>query len=402
MNNWIKKIAGTQEKKITAVNVEFHGEGNYFLQGMKFEKKKKGIAFDFFGEEVKDFSSVKKLWKKETALAVCFSGRGVITRKIVKGEDFKFSLKQVIPNAGEEDFYYQCYETENYLLVTVIRKTQADPVLEEIQKNGFLISAFYLGATPAYALGVITGESEVIVKNSRIVLDENEPVEVAPASEEAKDKIIDGKNIPADYLLAAATGFSYFLSSASWNEVRCGYLHHSMEELSYKRLVNNVGLGSLAVLLVLLLFNQYIFNHYQQRQLLLEEILGNTASERTELQEAKKELQEKQELVSSSGLFNPVQLSFYADQLAAEVPWQVVLSELSVYPLKKKKLNPSEKAEFSMGEIRLEGSVQNTSVLNQWVKNIKQNEWAKEVTINQYNQEPGTAAASFVIEIKVG
>jgi len=401
MNKWLNKIAGTQEKKITAVNVEFHGEGNYYLHGVKFEKRKKGIRFDFFNEEVQDFAQAKKIWKKETALVVTFSGRGIITRRIEKKEDFKFSLKQVIPNASEEDFYFQWYETENYLLVTVIRKTQADPVLEQLKNNGFLIAGFYLGATPAYSLGVIAGENEIKIKNSKITLDENGPFEISPVNEEVEEKVIDGKKISSELLLCAGTGFAYFLSSQGWNDVQSGFVDHSKEELSYKRLVSNVGFGSLAVLLMVLLFNQYVLSHYQQRQLLLEEILSNTSSERTELKEIKKELVEKQELVSSTGLFNPVQLSFYADRIAAEVPSEVVLSELSVYPLKKKKLNSSEKAEFTMGEIMIQGKVENTAVLNEWVKTIKENDWAKEVTIDKYNDSEN-AFANFTVNIKVG
>jgi len=401
MNKWLTKISGKQEKKITAVNVEFHGEGNYYLHALKFEKRKKGIRFDFFNEEVHDFAQAKKIWKKETALAVTFSGRGIITRKIEKREDFKFSLKQVIPNASEEDFYFQSYETENYLLVTVIRKTQADPVLEQLKNNGFLLAGFYLGATPAYSLGVITGKNEIKIKSSKITLDENEVFEVIPTNEEAVEEIIDEKKISADLLLAVGTGFAYFLSSEGWSDVQSGFLDHSKEELSYKRLVSNVGFGSLAVLLIVLLFNQNVLNHYQERQVLLETILSNTATERTDLQEAKKELQQKQELVASTGLFNPVQLSFYADRIAAEVPSEVILSELSVYPLKKKKLNSSEKAEFTMGEIMIQGKVENTAVLNEWVKTIKENDWAKEVTIDKYNDSEN-AFANFTVNIKVG
>jgi Tfp pilus assembly protein PilN len=175
--------------------------------------------------------------------------------------------------------------------------------------------------------------------------------------------------------------------------------HQGEEELHYRRLLYKVGFGALAILMVVLVFNQLVRNHYEDRYMILEEILAATANERQELAEMKIELQQKQDLVNTTGMNSAARLSFYMDRIGATVPESIVLNDLSVNPLKERKLNAGEKAGFQFGKIYVSGTVRHTEALNAWVEDLKALEWAREVVIDKYNRLEESDNAFFTIHI---
>jgi Tfp pilus assembly protein PilN len=403
MHTLLSRIANEPEKKVISLEMEFSGEGTCVFRAISFEKNKKGIQF----EVLKTYPSIavlKGAWKKETAVVLCISGRGIITKRIEKGDDDKFSLRLVLPNANEEDFYVQAYDAEQYQLVTLVRRSQVDEWLKELSGMGFLFARIQLGMPSAFSLGLILQRENVLLPSGNLVFEEGRLEQVIPSVEAATPLEVDGKQISPSNLLALGNGFSYYLSeegamAEQFASANVELAHQGEEELHYRRLLYKVGFGALAILMVVLVFNQLVRNHYEDRYMILEEILAATANERQELAEMKIELQQKQDLVNTTGMNSAARLSFYMDRIGATVPESIVLNDLSVNPLKERKLNAGEKAGFQFGKIYVSGTVSHTEALNAWVEDLKALEWAREVVIDKYNRLEESDNAFFTIHI---
>jgi Tfp pilus assembly protein PilN len=310
----------------------------------------------------------------------------------------------VLPNANEEDFYVQAYDAEHYQLVTLVRRSQVDEWLKELSGMGFLFARIQLGMPSAFSLGLILQRENVLLPSGNLVFEEGRLEQVIPSVEAATPLEVDGKQISPSNLLALGNGFSYYLSEESamveqFASANVELAHQGEEELHYRRLLYKVGFGALAILMVVLVFNQLVRNHYEDRYMILEEILAATANERQELAEMKIELQQKQDLVNTTGMNSAARLSFYMDRIGATVPESIVLNDLSVNPLKERKLNAGEKAGFQFGKIYVSGTVRHTEALNAWVEDLKALEWAREVVIDKYNRLEESDNAFFTIHI---
>ena len=400
MNRYLQNIAQQTETSIFSLEFHFQSENNFNIYKTELKKKKKKVEFDCEEKAFQSVSELSSFIKKNQVICLSLTGRGIITKKIDKPDDFKFSLKHALPTINEDDFYYQVYDCENYLFITLIRRTMLNNVLEQIEKMKWQIDQIYLGDLTAFSIANILEQNTIQCNSSKLEIQNGNVYQVQPSIEK-EQYLLDGKNILNSSVTSLGSGFIYFSQADLFSPINCERLIQNKENLQYGRLLNKIGFGSLAVLLLLLLFNQFVQSHYLEREVLLTEILSNTASERKQLSVSKIELEEKRKLLQSTGLFNPIKLSFYADQLGKEVPTEIILKDLAINPLEGKKTTEGEKAEFSLGTIQIKGSTSNTAVLNAWVKKVKSYSWSKEVTIDHYNQSGQQIEAEFILQIKV-
>lgn len=403
MHPLLARIANEPEKKVISLEMEFSAEGACVYRAVQLEKNKKGIQFEL----LKEYSSAENLkgaWKKETAIVLTISGRGVITKRIEKTEDYKFTLRLVLPNAAEKDFYVQTYDADAYQLVTLVRRSQVDEHINALGNMGFLIARINLGLPSACGLGMVLQSEELVLPSGKMVFQNGRLDYVTTPMDATSPMEVDGKIVPETFLLALGSGFTYYLEAShvleeDFESATIPHAGSGAEELHYRRLLYKLGFGTLAILMVVLVFNQLVRNHYEDRYIILEEILAATANERQDLSEMKMELQQKQDLVNTTGMNTATRLSFYMDRIGASVPESITLVDLSVNPLKEKKLNAGEKAGFQFGKIYVSGTVAQTEELNLWVEQLKAFEWAREVIIDKYNREEEATQAQFTIHI---
>jgi hypothetical protein len=93
-------------------------------------------------------------------------------------------------------------------------------------------------------------------------------------------------------------------------------------------------------------------------------------------------------------------LSYYADHIASGAPAEVTLSRIALHPVKNKIRN-SEEIRFSRNNIIISGQVNNSVILNEWIKRIKKEEWVKKINLADYNQESFSHDGAFNIEVEI-
>ncbi|HAA01006.1 MAG TPA: hypothetical protein DCD96_05110 [Flavobacteriales bacterium] len=392
---FLQHIADSKEKKLNSIELAFMADGMVkVLYPVQFLMRKKGVEFAGL-EEVSNLPSEwKKTLNKEIALLITFSGKGIITKRIEKGEGYNFHIRTILPNANPEEFYWQVIDCRDHQMVSVIRKTQIDDFLKEVCASNYLIAGVFLGAINAFPLAGITGSPEISASGFRIEMEANEPSAIVPDQNFSEELFVDGKKILPTQLVAVGSGFGYYSDVPG---IETSY--HTKEELGYRNLLNKIGFGALAVLMIILGFNYYFRNYYQERFLLLSEIMTATAGERQEMAGIQLELGEKRELIHSTGLSMHHWLSYYANDIGESVPLEIVLTDMIICPLQGKRMEPGEPAEFLAGQILITGTTPGSEILHQWVERLKSRDWAREVIVESFKQKEDMDLSQFTLQI---
>ena len=112
----------------------------------------------------------------------------------------------------------------------------------------------------------------------------------------------------------------------------------------------------------------------------------------------KSELKLKEQYFINSGFLDASKLSYYADRIAYTVPKEIVLTQLNINPLEGKIKN-NKPISFQNRKILILGTVTQSIILNNWVKQLKDTDWIKNVKIIHYNQESVEIPAEFELQI---
>src|SRR6202012_2591809 len=82
-------------------------------------------------------------------LAINLFGKGVLQKQVEKIEEIDAgNFSQILPNANFDDFYIQNFISGEYSFVSVIRKADADRLIEIVKKQGFIPLMLTLGPFP--------------------------------------------------------------------------------------------------------------------------------------------------------------------------------------------------------------------------------------------------------------
>ncbi len=103
-----------------------------------------------------------------------------------------------------------------------------------------------------------------------------------------------------------------------------------------------------------------------------------------------------------TGLWTEEQLAWLADQLGASVPENVKLTRLNIYPREKKITEEDETYIFNQKSIVLTGNSESEGILNDWIKEITEKEFAGKVRLASFlqNQEKKTGVFTLEIDLK--
>ena len=89
-------------------------------------------------------------------------------------------------------------------------------------------------------------------------------------------------------------------------------------------------------------------------------------------------------VLQESGILKNAFLSYYVQEIAGSIPNEIILNSLVVNP-NNKKIKNFEKIIFETNTILIEGDSKSSIPLNDWVKNLKKQDWLLKIEILDYN-----------------
>jgi len=356
------------------------------------------------------YTDIVKAIASGVPLNIAISGQGIITKKIsIEGIKENEIIHKVLPNANEKDFYMQKIKIDNtHTFISLVRREQIDKILQELSELKLeIINCSFGPFCINNILPIICSElntANLLINTSIYNIDIKDGIinSIQIADEYSGKTIckIGEDEIEGKYLVSYSSALTYFAQDST-NHPVIPYVESSSSNYIEKRVFSVLSKTILGTFLIILLINYFLFSHFYSKQNVLQSLLDTQKSSMEKYDTLKSVLMEKEDFLSKSGFLGEPKTSFYADQLAKDMPSAITLNEMSINPLKKSKDPEGQGISFSSGMIDLLGVCKDIIEFNNWVKLLKQLNWVKELKVLNYNYDKEGNQSHFSIEIYI-
>lgn len=392
------RVAGVEANLGTDGKIEF----NLIL----LSKKKNLITIEIKENAIDDFEKLKSYIPSETPVAISVNGRGVLLKKISDPSITSEAelISQVLPNAKDTDFYIQKNYSGKNLFVSVIRKDNFKKIADLFAAHQ--LPLIYASCGPFIAADLIPflkeEVDEVVLNNLKLLIRNKSIADYKPDTGNADYILEVGEDkIPSSLIPAYACAFHLFLSASAIDGLPSEQIKILGEDFKNKNIFKIGGYSALAFFVGLMLLNYLVYNYYKSQN---NELSGkSTAYEGMvkEIETLEKQVKEKEYFLQSAGWLSSPKTSFFADQIAASIPASIKLKDLKINPLNNKISKKARKQIFQSDTIYIAGTCSSPTVLNPWMRALKNEQWIKEANNINYTHDPKTRTGYFEVEIQV-
>jgi Tfp pilus assembly protein PilN len=387
---------------VVAVEVVFGTAESREFQHVTVKRSGSKLDIKQVGTAVESLAELKKQTGTQQPLVLVLNGKGIIHKKVnAKGNDAAM-LNEVLPNAQLEDFGVQQYFSDPHTFVSIVRKTVLDTILQECTALGFRVVEVVLGAFSLSSIKsfVAPNEDELHIAQHQLSFSNGLPETYATSEIKQQGNYkIDQEELPAIVMTAFAAGFEHLFLPSAKSTVDHAALVVNRKEQKQKKIFELAGWSVLIFFFSLLLANLFVNEHYTEKQNTLNQELGENENKLAQLSSLKEQVNKKAAFIESSGLRQSTKLSWYSDQIALSVPQRIQLTNMELSPLMQK-IKEKEQINFNSNVIRLSGVAEQSTILNDWIKTLKNNEWVSDVDIN-YNRTNTSSPGKFQLKIKM-
>jgi len=445
----IKKVAGVEVILASAKEMEY----NYVL--LSLDKGIISIENQQIG--LKNIEELRDRIPDDIPISLVINGRGLLIKKITgkmieepaphlpairkantrqagslsqSEAGRKEIIHALLPNAKAEDFYFQITSAYQGNFTSIARKDLIDDLLISLKQAGYYVITASLGPFCISNIVPLLEESlangELSMAGHALEFKDNlidkyvftsPPAQAPPRlSQKGREKNlkergvresddtgnikIGEEEIDTKILLAYAAGFQVLLQNIEIASLNIPKVGKENEEFFHKRLFKVLGWGLLIFFLFVLLINFMFYNYHFNKNQQLTATVGNNQSLLTQLNKLKNEVKDKEYFLSHTGWLEPSMTSFYADQIAGTVPKSINLTKLTVNPIDDKLSKKVRKLIFQAGIITISGNCKKNTDLNEWIKILRDFEWAGAVSIQNYVYDNKKRRGNFDIEVK--
>jgi len=406
-NNNIERIV--KSTTIAGVELFYNSNGDHYFNVSVLKKEKLSINTVVAKEKLENITAVKEELNSSIPLCLVINGKGIIHKKVtyLESDDDKTLLQKALPNANIDDFYVQVFKMhDNNAYVSIVRKNIVDELVQQLINHKFSIINCILGPFSIQALipllenksdnYELTGDSYQFTVRD-LFITEYQPIENNNASVFA----IGNEHVKASQMVVFSAAFQYFLNTTVSMSMNVPAIIESKEEFRQKNLFRFAGTALLGFFLVILMINFFMFSHFNEKKNNLVAKISLNQDILNRYEKLKSECTDKQNFFEKNGLLHASRTSYYADQLALDMPPAIRLTELDINPLVKKINQQENELTFTPKIIHIGGSCKRSIEVNEWLKTIREKKWIKEATLANYTQDKEKEIAEFSIELKI-
>lgn len=340
-----------------------------YLHYVRLDQSKVGkVALEVKGN-LADFD-FKKISKN---VLVHFIGTGIINRKVPVDDAERI---QVLPQGQEEEFYIQHKLSSGFDFVSFIRRDHVDEVLKLLSfgSNNVTIGPFIIDYTCEIDFELVYAENELIdfKRNKNHQLMDSDIITYAKC-------VVS--NLKSEHVLSIFSGKE---------------LKRILGEVKEKKKFIQLSVGILSFIFCVLVVNYFIQRSYLEENANLESDIQVYGNNLALIDQLSLEIERKQNLIQSSGIYKKDALSKYVDELVLTVPTTIQLKILSVFPFLNEP-KQKKKVEVDKSKVFLTGEVASSFVFESWIRSVEEIAWVKEVVIKNYQK--GSSNSIFEIDI---
>ena len=344
-------------------------------------EKKAGKIHLLSGYDNLDVEQFKQKVDKNIPLYISIDGKGVLHKSVVYTEEEANSvlLGKVLPGADENNFYVQ---GTGGAFVSVVRRDILDSVLSELKSLGYYFVGAALGPFAVDKVAALIEEKTINTSAYTLKIGEGKIVSFAKKEVGSGLKVnIGGEQIAEVDVLSFVSGLVYFVSEDSF--FASDFLSEAKNEFKEKRKFSVLGVGIMAFFFVLLFVNYLVYDSLKSSNSDLQAQFNLQSESFKKSEVLKTELNAKKALKEKLGVNGVTKISYYLDRIAATVPPQIELTEMTVNPVEKK-IKPEKEIEYEVSHIVIAGKCKKSIYYNEWKQKLAKMDWVSNISVVNY------------------
>lgn len=387
---------------VLGIEIQFLSDGKYSCCYALLQKKANTLALSKHKTTEGNLKTILESLPKNHPIALSLTGKGIVNKAIPVPENSTADegFATAFPAIEKKDFFIQVFKEAGFAWVSVLRKTQLEPLLETLKQAGLNIFTLSLG--PAVALQ-LRGQLEIrqqalTFAGHCIQLNQDKMFTGYRYQEtEVKQKIkIGGQQLPEEIVIAYAAAFQFMLHD------RLELIQADVTETitNFNTFVENAKLKKrggivLLALFASLLLSFILFSYYNGENARLMEKVGHLSSSADQLDQQQDNIAANLALLKQLNWNGGYNYGFLLNEIGKTRPRQLWLTEIAMNDYK----TDQEKNERKPS-IKISGETDNLTAVNNWIFILKEKEWVKTVKLNKYQEDPQSGIYVFNLLIE--
>jgi len=392
--------------QVAGVNIHIYPDGRATTQVCTIVANGNQLQIDRKITDLTTPGQLKEHLPARSIVALNLSGKGILLKQIEKVDVIdQNAFNKTLPAAKSEDFYIQNFISGESSFVSVIRKTEADKWISQLQELQFAPLMLSLGPFPIDAIVTQLNlyEDELLFNGHLIKRNEksewlgclyDETVHSTFPIKLASEKIDEKLLIPY------AAAFQMVLSN-SLEPVKAdvGHLEADFQKKLSNQKIKVQSVVVLIILFALLLVNFLLFSWLNSSNNVLTEQVSRYAQNSSNQQEINEQVKSKEVRLKVLGWDGGIDKSQLLDQIAALLPPEVSLTEIAVNPIDQAQSRSQKTLSFYGRKILITGNSERIIPVNEWIARVKTKSWVKNIQLENfaYNNELNTGQFSVTI-----
>ncbi|MGB3948536.1 MAG: hypothetical protein WBM13_11170 [Bacteroidia bacterium] len=391
------------------IDITLTADAGYLINVVFIKKVKSALKIEKQVEGINSFEELGKIINPKAPFIVSVNGKGVIHKKIKYNESDNdiTLLNKALPNATNEDFEVQKTQlNETEIILSIIRSETINKLAQQLieQKLNNIVD-FIIGPFTVNSILPLLNTNDDAKKylsagQYHLVIQNNQIIDVATKKDENYFAIsVLGNTISSTLIIAFSSALSCYTKN-TFGLKASKTIEHLKNEFQEKKKFEFRFAILLSASFLILFVNYFVFNYYWNKNEEQQAILLTNQSALQRYETFKNQYAYKKEFLERNGLLESSRTSYYADQLASQLPSSIQWTDLYIHPLEvQKNTNNNENLVFEKKIIQISGKCSKSVELNNWMKLIKEKSWVQKITLINYAQQSETDEGFFLLEV---
>ena len=362
----------------------FTVNGEEGISLVTIEKQKNELVITH-KEKKNQFNQLKEIPNKNDCVFLIINNSQIIQKEVegIDVQDIK-TLNKAFPNLKLDDFYYEICKIESKSIVAICRKSYVEELLIDFNAKGIVLSGLSLGICSISQISSLTDYENLNTNAQTLALRDEESI-IKPFDGNAKTYEINGLQIESYYLLGFSEILSWIVKSNS-NSGNITPFNINLWNNHYQKKFFNKGIKIMVYsLLIILLINFFIFNHYFKA-------VNNSTSDLEanknligNIKETKLRIKAKENRFNSAINGNNSKSSFIINQIISELPSSILLDQIVYHPLDKN-IKEDEIIVTKNNIVLVSGKTINNIAFTSWIEFIEKQKGISNVIITEFGK----------------
>lgn len=387
------------------LTVDFLDDGTRLISCVSLVEKNKSLLINESKSGLNDFYSLTEFFKNNPNVYLVINGKGIIHKK-VEVELIKEDLKQanlvsyVLPNVEAKDFYGQYNEQDDSIFISVCRNKLIEELLKELSEFNCYPSEIFLGPFSLETIaGFIDSNTQLNVNTQRLVFLNGKIKAIERLENYTQESyVIEGESLSSEIIIAYSAAILNSLE-LSYSANRIQEIEQNRNAIQFRMKFKKYLTFSLGVFCILLLINFLVFSYLFQKTEASSNIVSSNEEYIRKQNKIKTDYQRKKDYLFRKNWDNKIQLTNYMEDLSIVAPTGLRLLSVAYQKLNNKKSRQEKMMVFDYSTIEVNGTVRNSSELNQWMKQLDEFIYVKDIKLLDYKINISTNIYMFNLKI---